>query len=144
MFYAVVTAPFQHVEVAHQVGIGVGVRVVQRVAHPGLGGQMNDARKAPLGKECRHAAAVSQIQLLEAEIAMRGETGQTRLLEAHLVVVVQVVDAGDLMTGGQQPLGHMVSDKAGRAGEQYLHGLPVLMLWNIVIGGHGRLIELTA
>ena len=45
-----VAAALQHVQLPENVGIGVGVRVFQRVAHARLRGEMNDA-VGPLLKE---------------------------------------------------------------------------------------------
>ena len=46
---------------------------------------------------------------------------QPRLLQPHIIVVVQVVDADDRIAPRQQRLGNMVADEAGAAGDQDLH-----------------------
>ena len=45
-----------------------------------------------------------------------------RLLERRVVVVVQVVDAGDGVAAREQPQRGVHADEAGRAGEQDVHG----------------------
>jgi tryptophan synthase beta subunit len=45
VFHAAVAGHFQQVEVPGQVGMQIGVRMRDRIAHPGLRPQMHDARK---------------------------------------------------------------------------------------------------
>ena len=49
MFHLGMTAAFQNVQVPHQVSVCVGIRVFQRVAHAGLGGQVDHAVKLLCG-----------------------------------------------------------------------------------------------
>jgi hypothetical protein len=44
-------------------------------------------------------------------------------LERWIVVVVEIVDAHDLVAALEQPLRHMHADKAGATGDQSFHGL---------------------
>ena len=55
MLAAVVPAAFQHVEEALQVGVDIGVRIAERMAHAGLRGEMHDMRKSVLGEQRRGA-----------------------------------------------------------------------------------------
>jgi hypothetical protein len=49
-----------------RLAVDVGVRVVERVAHAGLRGQVHHAVEASRGKQRRHAGAVGDVQLLES------------------------------------------------------------------------------
>ena len=124
----VVPAPLQHIEMAHQVGFGVGMGILQRVAHPSLGSQVDYPIEALLGKQCRHSLAVGQVQLDEADIGTPGQIHQARLLQRDVVVVVEIVDTDDLVAMAEQAFGHGVSDKAGHAGNKKLHNHPMLMM----------------
>ena len=53
---AVMAAAFQHVDEALQVGIHVGVRIGQRMAHAGLRGEMDDVGKLVRRKQRRDRA----------------------------------------------------------------------------------------
>ena len=61
-------APLQHIQMTHQIGIGIGVWVVDGVAHPGLGSQVNDPLELLAGKQLGHGGPIGQIQLDEAEV----------------------------------------------------------------------------
>ena len=65
---AILSAPLEHIEMAHQIGIGVGVGVVDGVAHPGLGSEVNDSFELLSGKQLGHDGPIGQIQPDEAEI----------------------------------------------------------------------------
>ena len=67
------SATFQHVEKADDVGVRVGVRVDQRVAHAGLGGEIHHKGKAMGREQRRHRRAVGKVQLLEPEVRKRLE-----------------------------------------------------------------------
>ena len=51
------------------------------------------------------------------------ESGQ---LEAWIVVVIEVVDADDLVTAFEQEAGDVHADKAGGAGDEDFHGSDLL------------------
>ena len=54
MTASIVPAAFQHIEKTLEIGIGIGMRMVDRIAHAGLGGEMDHLRKAVLGKQLGH------------------------------------------------------------------------------------------
>ena len=61
-----------HWEALH-VGIDIGVRVLQRVAHAGLGGEMDDVGEFLRGKQRGGGIAVRQVELDEAEAGLAVE-----------------------------------------------------------------------
>ncbi|MOA09662.1 hypothetical protein D3C78_1295120 [compost metagenome] len=111
----------EDVEVAGQVGLGVDLRVVHRVANPGLRRQMDDALEVVLLEQCKQPVPVDNVQLVEAEIRQPAQLGQACLLEFDAVVVVEVVDADYLVSLGTQPAGGVEADEAGGAGDQKPH-----------------------
>ena len=76
--------------------------MLQRVAHAGLRGEVDDAVEALCGEELLHAGAVGHVELDEAEARVRRQPRQAVLLELHVVVVVEVVQADDLVAARQQ------------------------------------------
>ena len=67
MLDAVVAAALEDVHRPDDVGIDVGVRVLERVAHARLRGEMDDPLRPRLGKQPFHAGAVDEIELVEGE-----------------------------------------------------------------------------
>jgi hypothetical protein len=49
------------------------------------------------------------------------ELGQPRLLEGHVVIIVDVVEAGHRIAARQQPRRDMEADEAGGAGDEDVH-----------------------
>ena len=118
---AVVTAALQHVQRARQVAVGVGVRVLDRVAHAGLRREVHDAADRGACEQRFHRRAVGEVDAREAESLARREAREARLLERRVVVRVQVVEADDLVAAREQPLADVVADEARRAGHENAH-----------------------
>jgi hypothetical protein len=113
------TAPtsLQHVEEAHQVGIHIGVRIDQRMAHAGLRREMHDMRVAA-GEQRRAGVTVGEIAPLEPKTRERRQLGEPRLLQGRIVIGAEIVDADDGASVLQQPSRHVKADESGRAGDQ--------------------------
>ncbi len=62
---AVVSAGFEDIDKAGQIGVCVGVRIGQRVADSGLSRQMDDGVELLLLKQLLHPVAIFQCQLLK-------------------------------------------------------------------------------
>ena len=75
MLAAGVSAAFEDVQEPDDVGVGIGVRIVQRMADAGLGGQMDDGVEAIGGKQFAKRRAIGDVALLEVEIRVSGEYG---------------------------------------------------------------------
>ncbi len=132
----VLAAPLQHRQHAGEVALAVGKGVFQRVAHPRLGTQVDHPLELPLGKQGGHAGPVRQLALYEAKVGEGGQHRQASLFEAHLVVVVEVVQPHHLMTRLAQPSGDVKTDKTGGAGDQILHGWgPVQIMGLLMVVG---------
>src|SRR5215210_703053 len=68
MSAAVVPAPLEHIEKALDVGVDIGLRVDQRVAHTRLRREMHHIGKAMFGKQLLHSVPVRQVELNEAKL----------------------------------------------------------------------------
>ena len=121
MLDAVVAAAFEQVGEADDVGLHVGVRILQRVAHAGLRGEVDDGVEVALLEQVLHHHAVGDVVLEEAEVGVGLELFQPRQLQGRVVVVVEVVDADDFVAALQQDLCDVHADKPGGAGEQDFH-----------------------
>ena len=100
----------------------VGQRVLEAVADAGLGGEVDHALEG--GRERRlNRRPVGEVGAQEAPVGPAGavELGQPRLLERHVVVVVDVVEARHGVAARQQRPGDVKADEAGGAGDQDPH-----------------------
>ncbi len=129
-----VPAALKQIDEADEVGLGIGLRIDERVAHAGLGGEVDDALEVFLAEEFGHARGIGDVELDEAKARMVGQLLQARLLQADVVIVVEVVDADDLVAARQQALGNVHSYKSGGAGDEHFHasGFRKVMAYNSV------------
>ncbi len=58
---------FEHVQVPDQIGLGIGVRVLERIAHAGLRAEVNDAGEVDIGERLAEAIGVTEIDVAEIE-----------------------------------------------------------------------------
>lgn len=124
MLDRVVPAGLQYVEEAHEVTVHIGLRVLYRVAHAGLRGQVHHDVEAVLGEDPLHQGRVGEVTPHEGEAAIGIRLPQHReacLLDARVVVAVHVVQADDDVVGRlKQPLYQERAYETCRAGNQYL------------------------
>ena len=109
--------------VAFDVAAQIGVGIDQRIAHPGLGRQVNDPVDVGMRVEQRpDRVPVGDIEAPKGEPVPALQKVQPRLLERHVVVVVEVVDPDHPFAPRQQSLRGMKPDKSGDPGDQHRHG----------------------
>ncbi len=109
----------EQVQGAREVGVGVGVRVLDRVAHAGLGGEMDDVAEAVGVEQPRQRRAVGEVDSLEGEAGVPAQLVEPGLLQGRVVVGAEVVDADDGDARAQQPLGQVEADEAGGARDEH-------------------------
>src|SRR5438874_267221 len=115
MLDADVARRFEHVEKSGDVAVGVCVRRLERVADAGLRGEMNDARRALALEQARKGIAIGDVGELETESRRLLEDREPRALERRIVVLVEIVDAEDVVAAREETLRDVKSDEAGRA-----------------------------
>ena len=134
-----VAAGLKDVVKADEVGLDIYVRMVDRIAHARLRGEVHHDVRLVLGKERVQNRLFRHVAAHEAEAAARpGPLRSQRLkpreailLEGDLIVVVHAVDADhvDGIVLAQKGLRQKAADKARRAGDQngfarkLIHGL---------------------
>ena len=121
MAHAAVAAAFEHAAEADQVRVDVGLRVVDRVAHAGLGGEMDHGLEALAAEKRLHRPGVGDVRFDELESRFARRARKPRLLQSHIVVVVQIVEAGDALAALKQPQCQGGADEAGGAGDEDVH-----------------------
>src|SRR5688500_1821057 len=115
------TAALQDVQRSGQVAVGVGVRVLDRVAYARLRREVHDALVCALRERRFHGRSVREVDSLEAESLLRLEPGEAGLLERGVVVRVEVVEADDFIAARQQAFGDVVADETGGTRDKDSH-----------------------
>lgn len=118
----VVAAGLKHVEEADEVALEVGTRILDGVAHARLGGEVHHDVEAVLGEQALDEGGIAQVAAHEGEAAVGvglGQHAQARVLDAGVVVAVEVVEADDCVIGLlEQLLDEEGTDEAGRSGDE--------------------------
>ena len=97
--------------VPSDVDVGVEAGVLDRDAHVGLGGQVEDRLRPHLVEHAPHGVAVADVDLAQV-----GASGTRSRAPAG-----QVVDHDDTVAAGEQRVGDVGSDEAGSAGDDRVH-----------------------
>lgn len=94
------------------------MRVLQGVAHAGLGGEMHHDLEAIALEQRLHPGTIGEIELQEGETMVLLEQIEPCMLERRVVILVQIVDADDRLPCPQQILRQMEADEAGAARDE--------------------------
>lgn len=118
-----VARDFEQVEMADEIGLHIGMRVLDGIAHAGLRAEMDDAVELGTFQRRAEARIIGEILAVEREAvaAHLAQIGKARFLQPHVVIVVEIVDADDLIAARQELAGKTVTDKPGRAGDENAH-----------------------
>src|SRR5690606_19083387 len=114
-------AALEHVAEADEIGIDVRRRVLDGMTHPRLRGEVHHRVEALTGEQLLHRRPVGDVQFLENETVATLEARQASLLQADIVVVVEIVYPVHLVAPFDQAQGQRGADEARRAGDQYSH-----------------------
>ena len=126
MLDRVMTASLQDMQEADEIRVDVAVRIFERVAHARLGGQIDDPLGLVLGEKTFNRGAIRQIAFHKLEILMGLQARKAGLLQIDVVIVIEVVEADDVVAARKQRLSGVRSDEARSAGNQYLHSVRIL------------------
>ena len=113
---------FHQHQMAFDVGLGIGVGVDQRIAHAGLGRQMDDPGDVGMaGEGLFHGLALGNVGAHHGKALMGQQARGALFLQRDVVIVVEVVDADHLLAPRQKRLRGVKADKAGGTGNQNTH-----------------------
>ena len=118
MLHIIVTTTFQDVGETHQIGIDVGMRILQGVPHARLGRQVNHTLWLVLSEQGLHGGPVGHVLTNLGESWFTGQALKPRFLQSGVVVIVDVIYADYFITSVKQPMRQMGANEARRARNQ--------------------------
>ena len=116
-----VTAAFQQVAEAHEVGLDIAFGVDEAVAHARLRRKVDHMGERVAAEKVLQRGVVGEVRQGEGEAGKPFKLREAVLLELDRVIVVEVVDADDGVPLGDQPFGKVESDESGCAGNENVH-----------------------
>src|SRR6478735_1763329 len=93
-----IPAIFQNIEESCDIGINIGMRIDQGIAHPRLGRKIDHCANRMRGKYRRESVPVRQIRLDERKLLLRIELSQSGILQVYIVIIIHVVEAQHLLS----------------------------------------------
>ena len=116
MLHLLAAAPLEDIQESDEVALHVGVGVFERVADARLGGEVDDDLGPLAFKKRLHGRLIGEVGPDEAEVSAVLQKGEARLLQGHVVVGVQIVEADHSLSSGEKAPGEMEADETRRAG----------------------------
>ena len=113
MRHIIIPATFEDIHKALQISVDIGVRVFQRITYPGLRRQMDDAVRLFFGKDTGHRFLVLDRDTVKPEGGMVSNPRKARFFQGDIVIIIQIVDAHNLVSACQQAFNAMHADKPG-------------------------------
>ena len=109
---------FDDVKKSNQICGNIILWRFQRIAYPGLCGQMRNMQGLVRGEEMRHRALVCKIAFVEDEFRMLPQLCEAIFFQLHIIIAVKTVKADDLAACLQKAACNMKADKACTACHQ--------------------------
>ena len=101
---AAMPAALEDIQEAGDVAFRVEAGLRDRMAHPGLGGKMDDIFRPMVLEDAGNRGLVDEVGLVKGELGLGREQAQARPLELRVIVVVYVVQAVDGVAVAQEAL----------------------------------------
>ena len=118
MLDAVVAAAFQNMRETNDVAVHVSERILDRVAHTRLRGEVDDAFGFVRGERIGNGFWVGQIGAYVGVIRMIHKPREARFFDGWVIVIIVVIEPDDAITPREQTLGQRRSDEPGRTGDE--------------------------
>ena len=110
---------FHDVEGADDIAVQIGAGVLQRIAHPGLRGEMDDHLRLKVIRHPVEQGRILQLPFGGREIRMVQQHLVAALFEPDVVIVRHPVIALHQKPLGQQQLRQMITDEPGGSRDQH-------------------------
>jgi hypothetical protein len=111
-------ASFEDVTERDDVVAQIRIRIDKRIANTRLRCEMHDAIEVAVAEELRGCAFVGEIEAFKRKFGAIGKRAEPRFLQPHVVIRLEVVDAGHLRARVKQRFGDVHADESGGAGDQ--------------------------
>ena len=111
-------AAFEHVGKADEIAVDVRGRILQRIPHAGLRGQMHDRAEIAIAENRLDRPAIGKIDLVEVEILKLSQNREARFLECRIVIVIDAINANDAAPVLKKAPRQREAKKAGCTGDQ--------------------------
>jgi hypothetical protein len=99
-----VPAPFKDVHETNEVGVHIGVRILDGIPDTRLGRQVHYPLGFVLGEKGFHGSAVSHILTDFGKTGFVGQAFQPRFLQVNIVVIIDVINANDFIAPIKQAM----------------------------------------
>src|SRR5205807_55205 len=106
-----VATTLQNMAEADKVALHIEGGVLNGVTYSGLGGEIDDGLRSPLGEELIHRVGIGNINPIESEGGMLEQLGQACLLEGDVVVAVEVIQSDNLLASREQSADQVEPDE---------------------------------
>jgi hypothetical protein len=112
------TRNLEHVDVADEVRLDIGARVLDRIAYAGLRAEVDDAIEFASLERTPNRLVVREVDPFELETpgTAHSQLREAVFLQSRIVTVVDAVDADDVVAASQQPARNTKADEAGSSG----------------------------
>ena len=118
MAASVVPAPLENIGEAGQVGIHIGMWMIDRITHAGLCRQMRHGLETAIVEQRGDGLAIRKIDAHEIEARILPQDVQPRLLQRRVVIAVEIVETHDVPALSQQLAADVKADKSRRTRDQ--------------------------
>src|SRR5271155_4083088 len=108
----------QNIEKAGEIGVEIGVRILQRVAHSGLRGKMHHRSEIAVAENCFHGFAIGKVDAVKRKSLKLPQHGKTRLFERRIIIGIEIVDTDDRAAAFENTSRQRKADKDCGAGDQ--------------------------
>ena len=112
-----VTAAFEKVEEGGEIGIEIGIRVFQRVAHASLRRKVHDRSEVTVLEQSLGPLSIGEVKPMKGEIRKLPKDGEPRLFKGRIIIGIDIVHANNCAAILEEPAREAKSDKACRAGD---------------------------
>jgi hypothetical protein len=121
MLDALMAAALENVGEPEQIRIDVRGWILNAVAHPRLCGQMDDSGELLAFEEVGDRGTVAEVESREAKSRFPEQPIEARLFEGRFVIIVEIVQADDLVAALQETHCGVIADESGCSGDQHFH-----------------------
>lgn len=120
MLHLMMAARLENVEKADDVRVDIRARMVDAVPHTSLRREVDDNVRLILLEQRRDRRLIRQVALDKRECRILAQNLQPALLQADIIVIIEIIKADNRRPKPQQPLRQMKADKSRSAGDQDL------------------------